>query len=170
LRFDRTPCNGERTGVLFCCFCDALLRVLPRHRLFKYIGMVPQMDILIRVLSKAVPSVTIFTFVAIIPVLGLAFSFTAVFGDTLYRYSTVSLSLNTLLRMSVGDFDFEELFEVNPTRAVVMFWLSALLIVFCLINIFVAIILNAYDQILQSNPDANDASQFISMVIMQAKR
>jgi hypothetical protein len=51
-----------------------------------------------------------------------------------------------------------------------MFWLSALLIVFCLINIFVAIILNAYDQILQSNPDANDASQFISMVIMQAKR
>jgi hypothetical protein len=61
------------------------------------------MGILIKVLQRAVPSVTIFTFVAIIPVLGLAFSFTAVFGDTLYRYSTVSLSLNTLLRMSVGE-------------------------------------------------------------------
>lgn len=78
-------------------FCSALLR------LFKYIDVVPQMGILIKVLQRAVPSVTIFTFVAIIPVLGLAFSFTAVFGDTLYRYSTVSLSLNTLLRMSVGE-------------------------------------------------------------------
>jgi hypothetical protein len=36
------------------------------------------MGILIKVLQRAVPSVTIFTFVAIIPVLGLAFSFTAV--------------------------------------------------------------------------------------------
>lgn len=110
------------------------------------------MGILIDVLSKAVPSVTIFTLVAIIPVLGLAYSYTAVFGDSLYRYSTVWLSLNTILLMSVGDFNFEELFAVNPASAVLLFWLSALLIVFVLINIFVAIILNAYDLILQANP------------------
>jgi hypothetical protein len=70
----------------------------------------------------------------------------------------------------IYSFDFEELFDQDPTRAVLMFWLSALLIIFCLINIFVAIILNAYDGILKTNPEANDASQFISTVIMQTKR
>ena len=33
-----------------------------------------------------------------------------------------------------------------------------------------AIILNAYQSIIAQNPDANDASQFISMVIVQAKK
>jgi len=39
-----------------------------------------------------------------------------------------------------------------------------------LVNIFVAIILNAYQRIVDENPDANDASQFMSMVIVQAKK
>ena len=41
---------------------------------------------------------------------------------------------------------------------------------FTLINIFVAIILNSYDQVVADNPDANDSSQFVAMVLMQAKK
>jgi hypothetical protein len=39
-----------------------------------------------------------------------------------------------------------------------------------LVNIFVAIILNAYDLILKMDPDANDASQFVSMVLTQVQK
>ena len=39
-----------------------------------------------------------------------------------------------------------------------------------LVNIFVAIILSSYDQVSKMNPDSNNASEFASMVIMQAKR
>ena len=37
-------------------------------------------------------------------------------------------------------------------------------------NIFIAIIMSAYDATLKMNPDAADASNFVSMVVMQAKR
>lgn len=39
-----------------------------------------------------------------------------------------------------------------------------------LVNIFVAIILNAYDLVLSMDPDANDASQFVSMVLTQVQK
>ena len=48
--------------------------------------------------------------------------------------------------------------------------MTALLVIFTLANIFVAIILKSYQQVVDENPDANDSSQFIAMVLMQAKR
>ena len=59
---------------------------------------------------------------------------------------------------------------VGPEAAVILFWVSALLLVFTLINIFVAIILNSYEHVVSENPDANDSSQFVAMVLMQAKK
>jgi len=52
--------------------------------------------------------------------------------------------------------------------AKILFWISTLLLVFVLVNIFVAIILNAYDVISKLDPDSSDASLFISMVQTQA--
>jgi hypothetical protein len=100
-------------------------------------------------------------------------SLTLTFGSSLFLLLLLLLLLwvgGLCNNVYINSFDFEELFDRDPTRAVLMFWLSALLIIFCLINIFVAIILNAYDGILKTNPEANDASQFISTVIMQTKR
>ena len=54
------------------------------------------------------------------------------------------MSLNTLMRMAVDDFDFDEIFLAEPRTALLLFWASAILLVFVLVNIFVAIILNAY--------------------------
>ncbi len=51
-----------------------------------------------------------------------------------------------------------------------LFWVSSLLIVMVLINIFIAIIMSAYDAVLSQNPDAADASSFASMVMLQVTR
>lgn len=80
------------------------------------------------------------------------------------------MQLPVLRCRSVGDFDFDQIYDANPIVAIVLFWTSALLITFVLINIFIAIIMNAYDATLKLNPDAADASNFVSMVVMQAKR
>ena len=58
----------------------------------------------------------------------------------------------------------------SPWTSIVLFWVTALLVIFTLVNIFVAIILKSYQQVVDENPDANDSSQFIAMVLMQAKR
>lgn len=139
-------------------------------RLFKYIGVVPQMGILLQVLAKAGPSVLIFTIVAMIPCMGISLSYHVAFGATLQAYSTFGLSLNTLMRMAVGDFNFSEIYSESAGIAISLFWLSALLLSFVLINIFVAIIMSSYDAVLSVNPEANDASSFLSIIKMQAKR
>ena len=72
--------------------------------------------------------------------------------------------------MAVGDFDFDELYNADPTVSWILFWISALLLVFVLVNIFVAIILNAYDLIVAMDPDASDAANFITMVMTQAQK
>ena len=128
------------------------------------------MGVLIKVLDMALGPVLIFACVAMIPVVGLALSYHVAFGQNLKPYSSSFMSLNTLMRMAVDDFDFDEIFLAEPRTALLLFWASAILLVFVLANIFVAIILNAYQSIIAENPDANDASQFISMVIVQAKK
>ena len=137
---------------------------------FKYFNVIPQMGMLIKVLSDAAGPVLIFTTVSLVPCFGISLSYHVAYGQLLPNYSTVSLSLNTVLRMAVGDFNFREIYAVRPTQAVVLFWVTALLLVFTLINIFVAIILKSYDSVVADNPDANDSSQFMAMVFMQAKK
>lgn len=73
--------------------------VLMWLRLFKYIGVIPQMGVLLTVLAHAGPSVLIFSCVAMVPCIGLALSYHVAFGQTLYSYSSVGLSLNSLMRM-----------------------------------------------------------------------
>ena len=140
-------------------------------KLFKYVDVIPQMGMLIQVLERAGMPVLIFSTVGLIPVVGMAFAYHAAFGQALPNYATVGTSLNTLLRMTVGDFDFVELTRGgNSSLAIPMFWITTMLLVFVLVNIFVAIILGSYDKIVKENPDANNSSEFVSMVIMQAKR
>jgi hypothetical protein len=101
---------------------------------------------------------------------GLALSFHVAFGALVKNYSSPGLSFNSVMRMAVGDFDFDEIYSAGPLMALSLFWLSSLLIVFVLINIFIAIIMQAYDTVLSMNPDAADASNFGSMVMMQLTR
>lgn len=72
--------------------------------------------------------------------------------------------------MAVGDFDFMEIYSEHPLMSLLLFWVSSLLIVMVLINIFIAIIMSAYDAVLSQNPDAADASSFGSMVMLQITR
>jgi hypothetical protein len=150
-----------------CLVVNSMLMWL---KLFKYIGVIPQMGVLLTVLGKAGPSVLIFSIVAMVPCVGISLSYHVAFGAVLKNYSEMGLSLNSVMRMAVGDFDFDEIYGEHPLMSLLLFWLSSLLIVFVLINIFIAIIMAAYDSVLSMNPDAADASNFPSMVMMQVTR
>jgi hypothetical protein len=150
--------------------CLALNAMLMWCKLFKYIGVIPQMGVLLTVLGQAGPSVMIFTIVAMVPCIGLSLSYHVVFGAVVKNYSSPYLALNSVMRMAVGDFDFDEIYGEHPMMSLLLFWVSSLLIVMVLINIFIAIIMSAYDTVLSHNPEAADASSFVSMVMMQLTR
>ena len=95
-------------------------------RSFKYFNVIPQMGMLIKVLSNASGPVLIFTTVSLVPCFGIALSYHVTYGQRLAEYSTIGSSLNTVrsnssayqfvgfaaltwwpaqvMRLSVGDF------------------------------------------------------------------
>ena len=100
-------------------------------KLFKYVDVIPQMGMLIQVIGKAFMPVLIFTTVGIIPIIGLAFCYNTAYGQSLPNYRTIKMSLNTLLRFTVGDFDFDELMDNDQTgMAIPLFWTTTVLLVF----------------------------------------
>jgi hypothetical protein len=105
-------------------------------KLFKYFDVIPQMGLLIKVLAAARGPILVFAVMAAMPCMGLALSYHAAFGQLLYRYSTIGKSFNTVLRLSVGDFNFEEIYDLAPLTSLFLFWITAILIVFTLVNIF----------------------------------
>lgn len=105
-------------------------------KLFKYFDIIPQMGLLTKVISAAGRPIMVFAIMAAMPCMGLALSYHAAFGQVLYEYSTIGKSFNSVLRVSMGDFNFEEIYSLRPLTAVSLFWMTALLIVFTLVNIF----------------------------------
>ena len=105
-------------------------------KLFKYFDIIPQMGLLTKVISAAGRPIMVFAIMAAMPCMGLALSYHTAFGQTLYQYSTIGKSFNSVLRVSMGDFNFQEIYSLRPLTAVSLFWTTALLIVFTLVNIF----------------------------------
>ena len=143
-------------------------------QMFKYIDVIPQLGLLIMVLKRAAGPVCVFSLVAMIPVIGMAMAFHVAYAQKLQNYSTWGKSLNTVMRMSVGLFDYDEVELARmgdwfPTT-VLLFWFSTLLIVFVLVNIFIAIILGAYNEVVVENEEAADVSDFVSTVMVQVKK
>ena len=170
-----TPFDLERFAALqnFYMMVLAPNCILMWIKLLKFIDVVPQLGLLINILSAAGPPVLIFAVVAMIPVIGFAQSFHVHYGASLSQYSSGMLSFNTLMRLSLGDFDFDQLKQISSFGTFygyMLFWMIALLLNFVLVNIFVAIILDSYAAMLKQNPAANDSSKFIAMVIMTAKK
>ena len=139
-------------------------------KIFKYIDVVPQLGLLLMVMQKALGPVLIFSLVAMVPVFGISSSFHVAFGAESQNYNSISSSLNTVMRMSVGDFDFNEIYMAKPRTAIFLFWTSSLILVFVLTNIFIAIILGAYQEVVDNNKEATDVSDFAATCMMQVKK
>merc|ERR1711871_1250189 len=61
-------------------------------KLFKYFNVIPQMGMLIKVLSSASGPDLIFTTVSLVPCIGIALSYHVAYGQLLPNYSTVLVS------------------------------------------------------------------------------
>ncbi|XP_035663364.1 polycystic kidney disease protein 1-like 2 [Branchiostoma floridae] len=74
---------------------------------------------------------------------GFAMSGFLMFGTTVTAYRAVSLSYSTLFQMSLGLFDYRELFDENPFLGPIFFLTFMCLVYLVLMNIAVAIINSA---------------------------
>ncbi|CAD7929167.1 unnamed protein product [Amoebophrya sp. A25] len=71
----------------------------------------------------------------------------ALFGALLEEWSTMSKSINTSFLAILGEFDFNQMFELSPITATLWFWSFMILMTFILLNLLIAMIFDQYHQI-----------------------
>eukprot|EP00743_Colponemidia_sp_Colp-15_P007414 GILK01008010.1.p1 GENE.GILK01008010.1~~GILK01008010.1.p1 ORF type:complete len:720 (+),score=110.35 GILK01008010.1:59-2161(+) len=113
-------------------------------RVFKFLQMNVKLAILFYTVQQASHELINFTVLFTILFTGFALFSYLVFGVQLASFRKVQNSISTLLQMILGNFDYTEMQQTSPTFAPIFFTLFMVLFAFILINIFLAIILDAY--------------------------
>merc|ERR1712070_1188637 len=112
--------------------------------MFKYFQLSAQMGMLWNVLAQAGTSIMYFLFMFLLVMIAFALMVMNLFGSVIYEYSSFDKSLVALFLMLLGDFDYETLRRVQPTFGPLFFVLYLVLVYFVLLNIFLAILNEAY--------------------------
>ena len=94
------------------------------------------------------------------------------FGEYLYDYSNLGNTASTLLQMLLGNINFQEIYNVQPEFAGLFFFLFIFFDYFIMLNIFLAIINEAYDTIYKkakSNDEEDEMILIIKTLLSGAK-
>ena len=118
--------------------------ILTWIKLFKYLDYHPAFSLLVRTLARAAKPLLTFLVSFTIVILGCGQAFFMSFGMEEYRYRNFLQSLFSLLRMAVGEFDYDALAETQPSLGPLLFWLFIVLVNFVLMSMFIALISEAY--------------------------
>ena len=142
-------------GVLVFFYILRFLRLLRFNKNFLVIGKTLQ-RISSPILSFCLPFIAGFLAFGL-----LAF---AMFGSELEDYSSIIRALVTQFSMTLGDFDFESIFTVNPTVATLYFFSFIGLNVMVLMNIFIAIINDSFAEVQEETTEIQNELEIIDYV------
>ena len=142
-------------GILVFFYILRFLRLLRFNKNFLTIGRTLS-RISAPILSFCVPF--IFGFIAF-----ALFAF-SVFSSELEDYSSFTRTMVTQFSMTLGDFDFEALFMVNPMLATLYFFAFIGLNVMVLMNMFIAIINDSYAEIQEETSEIQNEFEILEYV------
>lgn len=123
---------------------NALTALLLFLKFFKFLAVVPQMDLLFATIRTAGLELLLFSILFSIVILGFAMAFYMAFGLDVHGYRSISNALLSLFQMVLGIFDYDELWESNRILAPLLFTMFVILVVLILMNIFLAILNDAF--------------------------
>jgi len=131
---------------LFC----TLLAVYPFiivSRFFKAFSSQPRLAMVTNTLSRA--SVDIFHFGVVFASVFTVFTLSALllWGQELEYFANFPRAFNTVFRIMLGDFDWDELHEVGRPQAYLWFWTFQWLVNLIMLNMLLAIIMDVYTDV-----------------------
>jgi hypothetical protein len=116
---------------------------------FKLIGLLsfsPTFAVMSTTLGRAVQNTASFMVIFTVVHLGFSMAHFLLFGSKLFAFSTLKQSALTLIRSLLGDFDFVALKDANAFMGPLLFVLFIGVSVFVVLNMFIAIISDAYEE------------------------
>ena len=135
-------------------------------KIFKYLKLSSRMNSLWEVLERALSDMLAFMLILFFIMAGFGVFGVVLFGDHVREFHNVPSAFNTLLYWTIGDFstvDYDIMTQASSAFAPVFMSTYIVLVVLVAINMFIAIITNAYDAYMeekkQEDADRRDSKK-----------
>eukprot|EP01043_Picozoa_sp_COSAG02_P059455 COSAG02_NODE_7584_length_2947_cov_3.399212_2_plen_481_part_00 len=113
-------------------------------KMIKYLAPFPYFGLLTLTLQHAYYETLCFLILFFNVFIGWGMAFSSTFGSHMAQYSTVPHAMMSLFRLLLGDYEFDDMYEVDGTIASILFVVYNVLMSFLLTNMFVALMSNSY--------------------------
>jgi len=115
-------------------------------RLFKTFAAQPRLAIVTLTLQRATQDLIHFCIVFVCVFMCLVVNSILFFGQDLEDFSTIWRAINSCFRATFGDWDFMAMKEIGLLKAQIWFWTFLLITVLILLNMLLAVIMDAYTE------------------------
>lgn len=123
---------------------DALIIFACMLRVFKYMTLSQRLLQFILVFLRAASEIVLFGILFVGVFVGFIILGHEIYGPEMEDFSDLMRSTRTLLKMMVGDFDYDAMRQVDPTWTPIFFVLYLGFVVFVMVNVFLAILNESY--------------------------
>jgi len=116
-------------------------------KLFRYFSVSLQMQALFNTMMRAAPDLFAFMFGFVLLVAGFSFSGTMLWGSTVSEFHSLAAAFSSLLRLSLGDFDYAKLSAAQPVVTGYFFALYVTIVYLIAMNILIAIVTMYFEEV-----------------------
>ncbi|VEN45620.1 unnamed protein product [Callosobruchus maculatus] len=142
----------------------AMLLFFVFMKAFKYLNFNRVMGQLSNTLKKCAKDMMYFTLIFVIVFCAYSELGYMLFGNVVEDFSSIGLAMFTLLRTTLGDFQYDEIERADKVLAPMYFLSFIYLVFFVLLNMFLAIISDTYTNIrteIATGPDELQMSEYL---------
>eukprot|EP00760_Papus_ankaliazontas_P030738 PhM_4_TR4995/c1_g6_i1/m.73172 len=128
-------------------YFNSVNTILTFLKLLKFLRLNDRLNILTRTLSESQDSIIGVLFIFFLVVTAFAMTGHGLFGLGVWDFRSIDASYSTLMRMLLGDFDYEALKTENRVLAGMFFWAFIILGLFCLLNFLIGVLMEAFAKV-----------------------
>ena len=145
---DGYPPYLDRLQVLYesQVYGGAVNTILIFLKLLKYVRLNSKLNVLTRTLAACQQSILGILVLFITVIFGYAITGWSLFGVNIRGFRSLGVSMSSLVRMLVGDIDYEAMRNENRFLAGAFFWTFIILALFLLLNFLIAVITESFAQ------------------------
>lgn len=132
---------------LYVRVCFSVYALIITLRLFKGFSANPRLGLLTGTLRVVSVDVIHFLFVFVTIFLSFGAAGLSMFGRQMDEFSTFQESIHTLYRILIGDFFWGQMKVIGTIPAAVFFWIFTIVVVLLMLNMLLALIIDAYSNV-----------------------
>eukprot|EP00697_Spironema_sp_BW2_P011280 gnl/Spiro4/26930_TR13396_c0_g1_i1.p1 gnl/Spiro4/26930_TR13396_c0_g1~~gnl/Spiro4/26930_TR13396_c0_g1_i1.p1 ORF type:complete len:815 (-),score=193.80 gnl/Spiro4/26930_TR13396_c0_g1_i1:118-2562(-) len=129
-------------------------------RIFKYFQLSPQLYALWSTISRAMPELAAFVIIFFIVFMGFTLMGYVLFGERAELYRNLTQAISTNFGILLGQRVFEQIYPINRLVAPLYFVSYVVIVFLVLINVFLAIITDAYREIEDERKEEEKGDEF----------